>query len=698
MGPSPMDFLRGISDDDGDDAAVGAPLARAATAEAPAVQDFLEGVSDDDGHDDGHDQLAPFVLGGAIVAAPAAPAAKAGLYGRGRHGTALERRAVASRAREGKAQKRTERLRVHLASSIAKTLGSRKLVKGTIQKVKFRVSRAARSMGIRLHTRSSSTGGNRKPQWMSHTDVLDLAFGENSKFRRSHLASIFLVSSKWVGALQVLAADTYLHFQRHSLGRLVMLCDRHPPKFAISRTAWDETGEKLTLDVPNANANLQRSCWQIMVAKLRLVVGFGPDLQNAVVDFKFVIPPIAITTPSADEIFNSLCFHEHVRPLLEGRSMIFAKAKYALDLSETDAAASNERLEAHFLNAGRRGVWKAHFFCRLHQTQLCETLLLSLCNFKLLSRLYSLTTLLQTSGYFLRLALALPKYLASPSGLIRKPYASFGMPPPAALGYSTELQAYMKAHWRRFQRSQERDKRAPPTVDPDADSEDDDASATIDRGRREYFSDLQAFFNFFNGRLWEPECVHHCAGAHCCVSHRDAVAKGASLAHRVLFRASPSTPAANKWSKLGPVLDWVLLNTLCHSLLLSLMLSLQVATPAADVREDDDDMDELLQQELNFAALKGKRWQACTSFFMNTDHVTTMVFLALTLEPLRGLTAWWMRTAVARQSNVKWIQCSGPLGCQNFDVATCQTEGATCVHIVNRPLHCRSPQERARPS
>jgi hypothetical protein len=233
-----------------------------------------------------------------------------------------------------------------------------------------------------------------------------------------------------------------------------MLCEQHTPTFAISRTAWDETGEKLTLHVPGANANLQRSCWQVMVAKIRLVVGFGPDLQNSVIDFTFVIPPIAITTASADEIFHALWFHAHVRPLIVGRSLIFAKAKYALDLSETDAAASNERLEAHLLNTCPRGLWKAHFFCRLHQGQLCETLLLSICLFKLLSRLYSLTMLLQTSGYFLRLALALPTFLASPSGLIVKLYASCGPPPAAAASYSAELQAYLISHWRRFQRSQ----------------------------------------------------------------------------------------------------------------------------------------------------------------------------------------------------------------------------------------------------
>eukprot|EP00972_Heterocapsa_arctica_P036266 5336876-Heterocapsa_arctica.AAC.1 len=152
--------------------------------------------------------------GGAIVAAPAAPAAKAHLYGRGRHGTALERKALASRARECKALKRAHRTSVHLGACIEKTLASRKL-RGTIQKVKFRIAHVGRSLGIRLnHKASSIVSRVFDHNWMSNTDVLDLAFGGNAKFRRSHLAAMFLLSPKWVGALQVLAADTFLHFQR----------------------------------------------------------------------------------------------------------------------------------------------------------------------------------------------------------------------------------------------------------------------------------------------------------------------------------------------------------------------------------------------------------------------------------------------------------------------------------------------------
>jgi hypothetical protein len=263
---------------------------------------------------------------------------------------------------------------------------------------------------------------------------------------------VFVVTPKWVAALQVLAAETFLHFRRLMLGRIIRLCEDHPPKFAISRTAWDETGEKLALDVPGADAGVRRSCWQIMVAKVRLIVGFGPDLRSSVIDFTFVVPPIAIATPSADQIYNALWFRERVRPLLVGRGLIFAKATYALDLSGADAAASNERLEAHLVNTCQRGAWRAHFFCRLRRAQPCETLLLSLCQLKLLSRTYSLIMLLQTSGFFPRSALASPKFLAPPSGLTAKPYASRGPPPAAAESYSAELQAYLTSHWRQRER------------------------------------------------------------------------------------------------------------------------------------------------------------------------------------------------------------------------------------------------------
>ena len=46
----------------------------------------------------------------------------------------------------------------------------------------------------------------------------------------------------------------------------------------VTRLAWDETGEKITLQIdPTANACQQRSVWQVMVARMKFIIGWAAD-------------------------------------------------------------------------------------------------------------------------------------------------------------------------------------------------------------------------------------------------------------------------------------------------------------------------------------------------------------------------------------------------------------------------------------
>ena len=56
-------------------------------------------------------------------------------------------------------------------------------------------------------------------------------------------------------------------------------------------------------------------------------------------------------------------------------------------------------------------------------------------------------------------------------------------------------------------------------------------------------------------------------------------------------------------------------------------------------------MDAKLAEDLNFAALRGKRWQASVDLLGDADRVRSLLFLTLAVEPLRFLSAWWMRRA-----------------------------------------------------
>lgn len=314
------------------------------------------------------------------------------------------------------------------------------------------------------------------------------------------------------------------------------------------------------------------------------MVGFGPELSNAVLNFQLVLPPIPLSTTAAEQMYYGLFFHEHIKPLVDARSKLFDLSPLCVGLSETDATLSNERLEAFLTETARPKVWKLHFFCRLHQLQLTEAALLTHVGLNVLSRLYGLTILMHTSGYFLRLSPQLPCVLGQ--SLSVSLAATSGPAPEEARHYSKELIEYLMAHYRPY-RKKEAGGSVHERVAAEADSGPDYDGGYVDIGKDKYRAKLRCFFDAFNGLLWQPTPEQHYSGPACCPSPQKSAAKLSDSARKLVFAAAPNTPTSNKWSKLGPALDWVLLGMLTHSLLLKVMLSLRVSTSKCQGRGRD---------------------------------------------------------------------------------------------------------------
>ena len=92
------------------------------------------------------------------------------------------------------------------------------------------------------------------------------------------------------------------------------------------------------------------------------------------------------------------------------RFLIMQRCKLAFDLSGTDDAQPNNKLEAHLLRkaselsqAGVRPIFKAHVVCRLHQQQLGEGLLLAVAGTWILGKLFSFTVFVTTGGVMARI-------------------------------------------------------------------------------------------------------------------------------------------------------------------------------------------------------------------------------------------------------------------------------------------------------
>lgn len=145
----------------------------------------------------------------------------------------------------------------------------------------------------------------------------------------------------------------------------------------------------------------------------------------------------------------------------------------------------------------------------------------------------------------------------------------------------------------------------------------------------------------WNGPWWGPRCVHYCYGESCC---RDAAATRERLALAVkdaLMSRRPAVPMLNKWSRVAPVIDWVL-PLLCLNGLLTKLLE-NMAVPMQSAAPDREDLDGGLASELNFAVLRGIRYRTSCKFFADDATLPILLMVGFCLEPLRFLTAFWMR-------------------------------------------------------
>lgn len=141
------------------------------------------------------------------------------------------------------------------------------------------------------------------------------------------------------------------------LGVLMNLCGLRPPTFVVARTAWDETGEQFTMSMvsagrPDLQPEQQRSTWTVMVARVRLIIGWAPTADEnefQIGDWTLVLPPIVVRTPAASELYYALYHSPMLRPVMLAKFVIMQSAAIAIDLSETDHHSANCKLEAHLL-------------------------------------------------------------------------------------------------------------------------------------------------------------------------------------------------------------------------------------------------------------------------------------------------------------------------------------------------------------
>jgi hypothetical protein len=242
-----------------------------------------------------------------------------------------------------------------------------------------------------------------------------------------------------------------------ALGKLVSLCTAQAPMFCFARLAWDETGQKLTLQLPGFNTEQMASTWHVLVARLTLYVTWA---GGGSCSCHVVMPPCILSSTSAALIHNGLFRFPGTKPILAARDLILRSATHrAVDLCEFDAATPNLLLEAYLLqqrSAGDRPVSKESMLCRLHQQHLIEVVVLDTCSLSVVSRLYSFTLLLKGSGYFWRLVRAVSNVVADPlDGVEIRLVSEHGPPDDSLADYSEEFLRFLFVHYGLLSRCEE---------------------------------------------------------------------------------------------------------------------------------------------------------------------------------------------------------------------------------------------------
>lgn len=453
---------------------------------------------------------------------------------------------------------RTEQAR-HIATFIAAHPRLRIKKKWLKHKVPQQTLRKAKECGLVCWTH-----GARAPSAKMEM-ALEVAYSEH--FRSGSLSAIFGIDKRWIVRMQRYVAHAFLATQLQFFGGLIRRARAEPPTASILRICWDESTQKTTLPVQDLSAEQGGSAYPIMLLHLRLTILWGGSSFT----YQFVLPPLVVLSSAAPSMYNAMFYHQTMLPVWHAFRLLSAESAVNIRVFEADGAAANDRLYAALLGRAGDAALFCWSRCLLHAAQLAQVLLMSVAGAKLLSRLYSLTLFLKTSGYFLRMIRNIPMVVKRQCCV--REVSMCGQPPAWCKVFRDELLAYMVDHKRQSEIALRRG----------------EGDAGTSRGMRMYQQDIDKFSSIFNGPLYEANhLVHYCSG--CCKNRRESEVRMLNALKRIVMRAAPAPPTANKWTSLGPVLDVLVIGFLTHAVFVSLFLTLKVKT-ADDDQHDLRDMD-----------------------------------------------------------------------------------------------------------
>ena len=448
------------------------------------------------------------------------------------------------------------------------------------------------------------------------------------------------VHRKTVQRMRLVASQHLMENQLKILGMLIALATAHPPLFCVTREAWDETSQ-LMIFRPDANdeETAFRAKWEVMVLRVSVCMGWGPSSGREPLFYEFIVPPVVLPTTSAANMFYSLRNHPAFMKFQASLHILRHKCSFKGYVMETDAAFSNEKLLAYFMQMAPPTndhfiSWKA---CHSHKGMHVQTMLMASLDAELGGRVFSMCSFLQAGVNWPRLQRAIADW-SKGAAATRVSHGS--QPPPAAQRLASVIVAFYD------------DNEAPSTQNKDRRRERwSHASHARNAAKREearrvrhkaYVTDLKSFLHSTYNALEDSPFVHHCEGAICCEGGEKTLARRLSAGMRsLILRRLPSPPPASKWTKLWPALSALVLGVWLRfwDSLLSAAFSKSYATAGAEAPSANTDD---TQGDFDFRAMMGKRYRRSLEFVRDRCKCVALIIAVVCMEPIRLITSHFL--------------------------------------------------------
>jgi len=570
-------------------------------------------------------------------------------FGRGRHGPRSERLALALHMVSARQRRRREMHSVRAAKQIhgfllqqgvlKRTAAAARLdvVQGKRLKPTKRARHSCRVSHLKLILRTPA--GQRQP--IQARQLLEIGFA--TRYSVKAMAEAHGVSPRSVQRCTLASAMAYMRCQRLMLDRLAEALERNKPSYVIVHELWDETGERLTMKVPELTNRRAQTTVEVFVARVAVTLGWHGHRQPVTVEL--VVPPGYVQTPSSASLFHALFGGPFTGPVQAALRRMLGAAKIPMILDECDAASGNDKMHAFLLSLDPPGVLREQLLCGLHQTHLVVTSTIQALGTEIVSRMYSTSLALRTHGYFLRLHAVCRQVLEKGRFLAnRAPRVENAA---EAKEHAAELMHYLLVHDASEYESADNvagagrvfkgawhTRLAPEdllTMTP---------SDLKGRQRASVLARALTLLALVTGPLWQGTVFHDCSGA--CGGH-DCLSKVDIAIRDLLLRRLPAVPVSSRWTKVGSCLDFLVGGILFCGMLPALFeagFGSVTARQPMPAHQGAADMDVEELQAQQWHVVTGSRITKARQFLSDKHMQTKMLILAVVLEPLRCLTTY----------------------------------------------------------